>query len=127
MNNREPMIIIAGQPFQRAVQANLFGNGGTVPAQYNSTDVLTAAINQHGQAVPVFVPTIGWQTTNPKTGLSQTGYTQGQVEVGGTRAQALLLMPSLSFTLLVWRAIVGNSGNPELIARYPIVVSTLTI
>jgi hypothetical protein len=122
MNDRPPMVIIGGQPFQRVVQCNMFGPGNK-PSQYNSTDSLLAWIIQSRQPAPTFNPTVGWYTSLS----TQTGYTQGQVEVGGTRAQALLLMPSLSYTLEVWRTIVGDTDNPELIVRYPVIVLPLTI
>ena len=103
INNRPPMVIVTGQPFTRALQARMFGPTG-IPPVYNSTDVLSAKIIQTRQTVSIFNPSIAWLTTNVTTGNSQTGYGQGQVEVGGTSAQSALLMPTNSYTLEVWHA-----------------------
>jgi hypothetical protein len=113
--------LVSGQPFDLPIQCYLRGSG-TVPAVFNASDTLTAGIVQHGQTAPIFAPTIGWYTKIS----TQTGYGQGQVQAAGTTAQAALLVPTDSYTLLIWRALSGDSADPELVARIPLTIESLT-
>lgn len=91
------------------------------PAIYNATDVLSGAVIQTRQVSPLFVPSVGWYTADS----TQVGYLQGQVEPSFTTAQALLLIPTISYTLEVWRSLVGFPLNLDLIARRRLIIVPL--
>lgn len=97
--------------------------GGSVPAVFNSDDVLAAGLYQSGVETAVFSPSVSWNTV-AADGTSQTGYDQGQVLVTITATQAGLLQPSVTYNLEIERYLAGDSAraNPESIASVPISV-----
>lgn len=117
----KPITLVAGQPVALPIQCYLRGTGGTIPAAFGATDILSAAVVQSRQTVPTFVPAVAWYTA----GATQTGYGQGQVEPVISPANAALLVPTTAYTLLVWRALASNPGVFELIARKPLVIEPI--
>jgi hypothetical protein len=120
--NAPPIELIAGQPFTIAFQCFVRGTG-TVAAVFNSTDTLTSSVIQSQQTVAIFNPTPVFYTANS----TQNGSDQGQVQVTGTKAQAAMLVPSTSYTLEVWRTLVSDPSNPDLIVRAPLVIKPLAV
>jgi hypothetical protein len=120
--NAEPIEIIAGQPTTLAFQCFLRGTG-TVPAVFNSTDTLTSSIIQTRQTTALFNPTPSFYTAND----TQDGYEQGQVQAMWTVAQGSLLVPSISYTLLIWRVLSSDTQDPDPIVRVPLVIKPTVI
>jgi hypothetical protein len=112
--------LVTGWPAARPIQCYLVGSG-TVPAQYNFDDILTAAVFPRRSTIQVFAPSIGWYTAAG----TQTGYDQGQVEPTFSAVQVAMLEPSIRYTLAIYRALVNDPVNPEVIARVPITVEPL--
>jgi hypothetical protein len=104
------------------VQGYLRGSG-TKPGILNSSDSLTAAVWRSGQTVSVFTLPITWYTANS----TQVGYLQGQVEVTLSTANAILLTPGVSYTLLCWRAISGTPTELECISRIPLIIEPIPV
>ena len=117
----KPITIVTGQPTALPLQFWLRGTGGTRAALFNATDALSAAVIQTRQTTPVFTPSVLWYTA----ASTQSGYGQGQVEVSLSTASMLLLIPSVSYTLDVWRSLAGDPSDLELIARVPLVIEPL--
>lgn len=117
-----PVTIATGSHADIPIQCYVRGSG-VVPAIYGATDILTAAVYQARQSVAIFAPSVAWYTADN----SQAGYTQGQVEATFTAANCTLLVPSVSYTLLIWRALSSSPSETELIARVPLVVEPLAI
>jgi hypothetical protein len=120
--NAEPIEVIAGQPTTLAFQCFLRGSG-TVPAAFNSTDTFTSSIIQNRQTTALFSPTPSVYTA----GATQDGYEQGQVQATWTVAQGALLVPTISYTLLIWRVLESDTADPDPIVRVPLVIKPLAI
>ncbi len=116
-----PLVLVTGQPTTRAVQCHVYGSG-TVPAIFNSTDILTASVVPARQTSPIFMPGVNWYTA---TG-TQSGYGEGQVEVTLTAAEMALLVPTISYTLIIYRALEGNPTNAEMIAQIRLVIKAIS-
>ncbi len=116
-----PLVLVTGQPTTRAVQCNVYGTG-TVPAIYNSTDILTASVIPSRQTSPIFTPSVDWYTAQS----TQTGYGEGQVEVSLTAANMALLVPTISYTLSIYRALDSDPSNAEMIAQIPLIVKPVS-
>jgi hypothetical protein len=116
------IIVVTGQPVSIPIQCNTRGSGD-VPAVYNASDTLTAEVVQARQTTPLFAPSVAWYTASN----TQNGYLQGQVEATWLTANATLLVPTISYTLLVWRTLASYPNDPELIARQPLVVEPLAL
>jgi hypothetical protein len=117
----QPLKLKQGSAFTRPIQCYEEGTG-TLAAVYGPTDILNAAVKQGRVATAIFAPTVGWLTTDAKTGAGQTGYGQGQVEVSGTSALAALLQPGISYTIEVSRALESDPDNTETIASIPLII-----
>jgi hypothetical protein len=122
MNDAQPIPIITGQPVTLAFQCYLRGSG-TVPAVFNSTDELTSSIIQTRQTTALFSPTPAFYTA----GDTQDGYQQGQVQASWTVAQGTLLIPTISYTLLIWRVLESDTADPDPIVRVRLVIEPLAI
>lgn len=117
---RPPIVLVTGSAAELPIQCYLRGDG-TVPATFAPDDVLTTAIYASRQAAAAFVPTVGLYTL----GGTQDGYEEGQVVVTFTSTQGAILVPTISFNLLVWRARAVDPTNRDLVVRIPLVVEPL--
>lgn len=117
-----PVTIVIGQPTTIQRQCFLRGSGD-VSAVFNSSDALAAAVVQSRQTAAVFTPSVEWYTADS----TQNGYAQGQVEATFTTVQAAMLVPTVSYTLLIWRALSGSPSVLELIARIPLLIEPLAV
>jgi len=117
-----PIHLVTGQPTAIPLQCYVRGSG-TVPAIFNASDVLQAEVIQSKQTGALFTPAIAWYTADN----TQVGYTQGQVEATLTTDNAVLLIPTISYTLLVWRALSSAPTIFELVARVPLVIEPLAV
>jgi hypothetical protein len=111
---------VSGQPKAIPIQCKVFGG---LAAIYNSTDILTGSIRQTRQSADLFSMPMDWYTANS----TQNGYGQGQIQATLTIANAVLLVPGISYTLLAWRALAGSPSNPELIARVPLKIEPIPV
>jgi hypothetical protein len=121
MNPRPPTVLVQGQPTSVPYQGNLRGAG--TQGIMNETDILSASVITTGVAAPVYTPDVAFYTANS----TQTGYGQAQVEVSYETADVGLMVPSVHYTVVVWRALASSPSILEAVVRYPIVVEPLAI
>jgi hypothetical protein len=112
-----PVPIVTGAAVDLGIQTYLRGSGSQ-PASYASGDTLTAGVYQSRQSSALFTPTVTWYTANS----TQTGYTQGQVVVSWTDAQGALLIPTISYTLVVFWAPASSPSKVAPIVRIPLTI-----
>ncbi len=103
--------IVVGDAVDVPIQC--WTRGGALSAVYASGDTLTAAVYQSRATSPLFTPAVAWYTAMG----TQSGYGQGQVVVSFTNAQSALMVPTLPYTLLVYRTLFADNTRTELIAR----------
>jgi len=104
--------LYAYQGFTKNYQAlQIVNNDGTYATNvYTSGSVLSASVWQGQNQASLFSPTVAWQTTNPVTGASQTGYTQGQISLTIAASSTVGLDPSGEYYLLVTQTTGGVSS-----------------
>lgn len=116
-----PIQLVTGQP--ALIVAQCWIRGGIATSVFNVDDILTSAVVPSRQTLAVFAPTPAWYTDD----ASQNGYGQGQVQATLSAAQMLLLVPSVRYTLIWWRALASAPNNPEMIARMLLSIEQLAI
>ena len=111
--------IVVGDAVDVPIQC--WTRGGAVSAVYAPGDTLSSAVYQSRATSPLFLPTAAWYTAMG----TQTGYGQGQVVVSFTNAQTALMVPTLSYSLLVYRTLSANNTKTELIARVQLTIEAV--
>lgn len=118
-----PIIWTVGQPTVEFIQCYKKGinpaTGTHDFAVYNATDILTGALIPSGQTTPVFAPAMAF--------YGNTGYTVGQTTASPTAANMALVVPGVSYTLDVYRALATAPTNKELIAQRLVIIKPIAI
>lgn len=108
------------------LQCRVRGSG--VASSFASTDTLSAELWQPGGAAPMATSLpIGWLQIAPATGMSQTGYDQGQVVVTLLLSLVSTLQPTVSYTLKIFRVMASDTSRRERIATIKIRIRALAV
>jgi hypothetical protein len=109
--------VVAGDAADIPIQAWLYG--GAQPAMYGAGDTLVGYVYQTPRSPsPLFTAAVTWYTAPGQTGEpTQTGYGQGQVLFSIANAQSALLVPSLTYTVIVVWAAAATPSKTETIVR----------
>jgi hypothetical protein len=111
-----PFTIVTGLASDYTVQTWL--RGGITPAAYALGDVLVGYCYRSGTTTALFQPAVTFYTK----GGSQTGYTQGQILISLSNAQASLLVPGIRYGLEVTWSPLSNLTKVAAIVRVSLVV-----
>src|ERR1700690_268745 len=89
----------------------IVNNDGT-PATgiYTASSVLSASVWLGQNTASIFAPVVAWQTVNPITKATQTGYDQGQFSLSLPAANTLPLDPAGEYFVLVSQTTAGTSS-----------------
>jgi hypothetical protein len=111
-----PFTIVTGLASDYVVQTWL--RGSITPAAYALGDVLVCNCYRSGTTTALFQPAVTFYTKNG----NQTGYTEGQLLISLSNAQASLLVPGIRYGLEVTWSPLLNLTKVAAIVRIPLVV-----
>ncbi len=115
-----PLPVVAG--FARDYPIPVQSLSGVVAPIFAADDVLVGPCYQARTAAPLFTAAVAWFNG---VNDDQAGYLTGDVVISISGAQSALLVPTISYTVVVNRSAAADPSKTVAIARIPLTVAPI--